>query len=192
MEILFTRHGQTEWNVLGKVQGRVDIPLNATGAEQAETIRCSLAYTPFDIILTSPLKRATETARIIRGSRDIEIKTIPELIERDFGEFEGLASSQFDFNAFWSYRQNLQYKKAENIQDFFERIFNILSHIREQYKGRKVLIVSHGGVSIPVKCFFDGIPDLDTLVNLGVKNCEVTKFSYDNRYYYTDNEEFSI
>lgn len=57
MEILLTRHGQTEWNVLRKVQGKVDIELNTTGIKQAEETAVKLKNTDIDIIISSPLKR---------------------------------------------------------------------------------------------------------------------------------------
>ena len=98
--------------------------------------------------------------------------------ERDFGEFEGMINTEFDFNAFWSYKQNLKYNKAENIRDFFKRIYSFLDSVKNEYAGKRILIVSHGGVSIPVKCYFDGVPDLETLLPLSLKNCEVAKYSY--------------
>ena len=64
MEILLTRHGQTEWNVLGKVQGRADIELNEKGIKQAEETRKVLENINMDLIICSPLKRAAQTAKI--------------------------------------------------------------------------------------------------------------------------------
>ena len=146
MEILLTRHGQTEWNLLKKVQGKADIELNEKGIQQAETTRDSI---------------------------------IDERVsERDFGEFEGMPNTNFDFNAFWSYKQNLKYDKAENIKDFFRRVYNFLDNIKNEYDGKRILIVSHGGISIPVKCYFDGIPNTETLLPLCLENCEVAKYSY--------------
>lgn len=72
-----------------------------------------------DLILCSPLKRAIQTAQIINKERNIRIIIDERISERDFGEFEGMPNTDFDFNAFWSYKQNLKYDKAENIRDFF-------------------------------------------------------------------------
>lgn len=83
-----------------------------------------------------------------------------------------------DFNAFWSYKQNLQYERAENIKDFFDRVNKFLSSIRKEYAGKRILIVAHGGISIPVKCYFEGIPDMDTLLPLCLGNCEVAQYTY--------------
>ncbi len=124
------------------------------------------------------LTRHGQTAEIINRGRNIEMIIDERISERDFGEFEGMINTEFDFNAFWSYKQNLKYNKAENIKDFFERIYSFLDSVKNEYVGKRILIVSHGGVSIPVKCYFDGVPDLETLLPLSLKNCEVAKYSY--------------
>ena len=178
MEILLTRHGQTEWNLLKKVQGKADIELNETGIQQAETTRDALKEERIDLIVCSPLKRAIQTAEIINQGRNIRIIIDERVSERDFGEFEGMPNTDFDYNAFWSYKQNLKYAKAENIKDFFRRVYNFLDNIKNEYDGKRILIVAHGGISIPVKCYFDGIPNAETLLPLCLGNCEVAKYSY--------------
>ena len=102
MEILLTRHGQTDWNVLKKVQGKADIELNKKGIEQAEATRDTLKNEKIDLILCSPLKRAKQTADIINQERNIPIIIDERVSERDFGEFEGMPNTDFDFNAFIS------------------------------------------------------------------------------------------
>ena len=178
MEILLVRHGQTEWNVLKKVQGKADIELNEQGIKQAEETRNYLKNEKIDLILCSPLKRAMQTAEIIKQERNIKMIIDERISERDFGEFEGMPNTDFDFNAFWSYKQNLKYDKAENIQDFFERVYDFLDSIKNEYTGKRVLIVAHGGISIPVKCYFEGIPNTETLLPLCLGNCEIAKYSY--------------
>ena len=178
MEILLTRHGQTEWNLLKKIQGKADIELNETGIQQAETTRDSLKEERIDLIVCSPLKRAIQTAEIINQGRNIRIIIDERVSERDFGEFEGMPNTDFDYNAFWSYKQNLKYDKAENIKDFFRRVYNFLDNIKNEYDGKWILIVSHAGISIPVKCYFEGIPNAETLLPLCLGNCEVAKYSY--------------
>ena len=107
--IYFVRHGATNWNEnkneLGikdpKCQGRVDIPLNEKGFQQAIAAKENLKNIKFDRILCSPLTRALQTCQIICGlNANIEIDN--RLIEREFGEFEGIPRSQFDFKAFKS------------------------------------------------------------------------------------------
>ena len=169
MEILLTRHGQTEWNLLKKVQGKADIELNEKGIEQAETIRVSLKEERIDLILCSPLKRAIQTAEIINQGKNIRMIIDERLSERDFGEFEGMSNTDFDFNAFWSYKQNLKYDKAENIKDFFYRVYTKLDNIENKYKDKNILFVTHGGVSIAIDCYVNGMPDQESLLNLAIR-----------------------
>ena len=148
MDILLTRHGQTEWNVLKKVQGKANIALNETGENQALITAQNLIDEEIDLIISSPLKRALQTAEIINKTKNIPLIIDERISERDFGE---------------------------NIKDFFDRIYNFLDEIKETYKNKRILIVTHGGVSIPIKCYFSEIPDMDTLLPLCIGNCEVEK-----------------
>ncbi len=179
--ILLTRHGQTDWNVQKKVMGRCDEPLNKKGKEQALETRDSLKETNIDLIICSPLQRAKQTAEIINEGRNIPIIYDDRIIERDFGEFEGKEQKDFDFHGYWNYYRNDKYQQAENIQDFFERIYGFLDDITDKYKGKNVLIVAHGGVSIPVSCYFSkNIPE-GSLVEAGLVlgNCQVASYAND-------------
>ena len=89
MKLLLTRHGQTDWNVMGKVQGITDIELNETGIKQAEETREKLLNENIDEIISSPLKRAKKTAEIIGSERNIPIIIDEAIIERRYGKFEG-------------------------------------------------------------------------------------------------------
>lgn len=178
MEILLTRHGQTEWNILGKVQGRADIELNEKGIEQAEETGRVLENENIDLIICSPLKRAKQTADIINKNKNIPIIYDEDISERDFGEFEGINKADFDFEGYWSYKQNNNYEKAENIKTFFERVYNFLDRIKDEYVDKRILIVAHGGISIPVNCYFNGIPKDDNLLKLVLGNCEIAKYEY--------------
>lgn len=177
--LLITRHGQTEWNVEHKVQGKADISLNSKGIEQALETKQKLESQKIDLILCSPLKRVMETAKIINTDRNIPIIYDEKISERDFGEFEGTKQEDFDFKGFWSYTQNMRYERAENIRDFFNRIYSRLDEIKIEYKGKNILLVSHGGVSIPVNCYFNNIPNQDDLLSLVLGNCEIANYSFE-------------
>ena len=99
MEILLTRHGQTEWNALGKLQGRQDIKLNEVGKEQALTTGEKIKNEKIDIIITSPLKRARETAEIINKQFNVEIVEDDRLMERCYGDFEGITKVELKENS---------------------------------------------------------------------------------------------
>jgi len=177
--IYITRHGQTNWNVLKKVMGRCDEPLNDIGIKQALETKNNLMDKDIDLIICSPLLRAKQTAEIINQGRNIPIVYDDRIIERDFGEFEGKKTSNFDFHGYWDYYKNEQYEKAENIQVFFQRVYSILKDIVDNYADKNILIVAHGGVSIPVACFFDGNIPTGSLVEAGLVlgNCQVLSYS---------------
>ena len=89
MELYVIRHGQTTWNEKGLLQGSVDIELNESGREVAGKMGEKLEDTPFDVIFSSPLIRAYETACLIRGHRNIPIIRDERLREICFGDLEG-------------------------------------------------------------------------------------------------------
>ena len=81
IKIYFTRHGETDWNKAIMIQGHVEIDLNETGRKQAQEAHDKLLNVPIDLIFCSPLRRAQETAKIIRGERDIPLIIDNRLIE---------------------------------------------------------------------------------------------------------------
>ena len=89
MILYIVRHGETEWNKMGKMQGKTDISLSEDGRKLAQKTADGLKNVKFDYIFSSPLERAYETACIIRGSRDTEIVKDERLIEIGFGLYEG-------------------------------------------------------------------------------------------------------
>ena len=84
MKIFLVRHGQTDWNVQHKVQGKADIELNDTGVAQANETSSKLNHITIDLIICSPLKRAMQTAQIINKGRNIPIIYDERISERDF------------------------------------------------------------------------------------------------------------
>jgi len=177
MDIIFVRHGQTDWNVQNKLQGRVDIQLNAEGRNQAQVACENLKDEKIDLIIASPLGRTIETATIITGDRDIEILTDDNLLERDFGALEGMDRDAIDIKSYWNLAKNLEISDGENIQQFVERISNFLKYLKENYEGKRVLLVSHGGVSIALQYLFEGAGENGDLPT-SIKNCEILKYKY--------------
>lgn len=92
MRFIVTRHGQTEWNRMRKIQGITDIPLNETGRQQAEQLSNYLVehYGPIQAIYSSPLLRAVETARICAEPWDVPVQLTDDLLEIRLGDWEGL------------------------------------------------------------------------------------------------------
>ena len=178
MSVLVVRHGRTDWNDLENVQGTADIPLNETGILQANETKKLLKEEKIDMIISSPLIRARQTAQIINEEKNLEIVYDERIRERNFGEFEGFNKKEFDFKDFWTYSKNLRYDKAENIQDFFKRIFDFLDIIKKEYRDKNVLLVIHGGVSVAVNAYFEGIPPENIPTKGALKNCQVRKYEF--------------
>src|SRR5699024_6004320 len=88
--IRLIRHGETNWNKEGRIQGKTDIPLNETGRIQAEECAASLKHSEWDIIISSPLKRAKQTAEIINKNLHLPIMEMSAFAERNYGDAEGM------------------------------------------------------------------------------------------------------
>lgn len=179
MKLLLTRHGQTDWNIALKIQGTTDIELNETGIKQAEETKEKLKKEKIDIIIASPLKRARKTAEIIAEGRNIPIIIDKDIQERRFGEFEGKTPEEFDFDEIWNYKLNKKYKEAESTGDVFERIQRFLEKIKEKYKDKTVLVVTHGGVTMPMRVILEGVPEgTEVLRGIGksLDNCEIKEY----------------
>ena len=135
------RHGQTDWNVDMRLQGISDIPLNERGRMQAKNSAPKVALGNWDLVLTSPLSRAVETAEIVSTmitGADFEVHEL--LLERSFGVAEGLTYEQWR-EQFGS----LQHAEgAESIEDLTIRVEEMLQYLVNTYPGKRILAVSHG------------------------------------------------
>lgn len=188
--IYVTRHGQTDWNIIHSNQkvnnSSISMPItdddfiemNNIGIKQANELAEKFKDVKIDLIICSPLPRAKQTAEIIAKGKSIPIIYDKNISVREFGEYKGkVADVDFDFtHGFWSYKANIKYKNAENIRDFFKRIYSYLDKIKNKYKDKTILIVTHGSDTIPIHCYFNGIPDDDNLLKFVLNNCEIAKY----------------
>jgi broad specificity phosphatase PhoE len=187
MKILVIRHGQTDWNALGRLQGQTDIKLNNIGRNQAQETSKKIQNEKIDLIITSPLKRAKETAEIINKRFNVPIIEDDRLMERKYGKSEGLTKKEIqemkkdnpDANEVWNYNKNVDFNEIETMKYFCNRIYSFLNDIIEKYKNKNILIVTHGGVTVPIKCYFMKYP-LENLIDRNfirrLENCEVIEF----------------
>jgi broad specificity phosphatase PhoE len=172
--IYVVRHGQTDWNLEGRFQGRIDIPLNEKGKSQAKKTKEKLEGIKFDKVFSSPLKRALETAKIIT---DEPIDIDDRIIERCNGQLEGKLKTECE-NMVDFTDENEVKLGIESLPDFRGRITSFFDELCEKYVGKDVLVVTHAGVSIYVRCYFEGEPKDGNYNNYKLKNCEVLQ--YDN------------
>lgn len=151
MKIYIARHGQTDWNIQHKAQGRTDIPLNETGIKQAEALAKNIKDIKFTTVYSSPLKRAAETAKIATSGR-YEIIYDDRIIERSFGAYEGR-----EITNGWTgtvgqdigdLRLNTNVGGIESVKDVLARTKAFLDDLKAKHSNNDViLIVTHGQAS---------------------------------------------
>lgn len=180
MKIYVVRHGQTDYNVKKVFQGHTDIPLNETGEKQAQETAPKFRNIDVDMILVSPLKRTLQTAQYISQITGVPITIEERLIERSFGDMEGHQSREdWNIKMMLDYEKNYDIENIEPIQSLFKRVYDFLDEIIEKYKDKNLVLVTHGAVSQPIECYFNGMPevvDFEHLEPLTLKNCEVRKY----------------
>ncbi len=155
MKIYIVRHGETDWNVQMRLQGRADIPLNAKGIEEAEKTSEKLRDIPFAAVYVSPLQRAVKTAEILKADRDIPVYRDTRLIEMGFGVYEGLSSVREecripDKDFYHKFREQpalyIPPEGGESFQEVCARTTEFLKELaaKEEYGDSCVLVVAHG------------------------------------------------
>ena len=142
MKLYIVRHGQTDWNLEGRVQGQADIPLNDTGINQAENLKEKLRSYDLDICYCSPLKRAVQTAEIAIDGR-MQIIFDDDLKERSYGDLEGIDTRDWNVDEF-DRKLNTSEGGMEPINSLLARSKKVLERIKaENPDDAKVLIVGH-------------------------------------------------
>jgi broad specificity phosphatase PhoE len=183
-EIYVFRHGETDWNKAGRMQGHADIPLNETGREQALVLQDYFAKHPIEVILCSDLGRAQETARIARGSLQIPIVIDPRQRETKLGDAEGLTREQIatqmhpdiwhkwhTFPEHWDHR----FPNGESKKEHLERIRGGLLDFLAKTSYTKIGLSSHGG---SMRRLLHSLrPDVTEPIVVG--NCYLYKLDYD-------------
>lgn len=179
MKLYVMRHGQTDWNVLGKVQGVTDIELNEVGLQQAQNAKQNFNQYDIDLIFCSPLKRTRKTAEIINEDKKIPIIYEEKIVERYFGELEGskpLEDEIFQKYDFWDYEADIKICQVESVKETCQRVWGFLEEVKEKYADKNVLFVTHGGTAKTINSYFEGIGEDGILPSLGLKNCEIKEY----------------
>jgi uncharacterized phosphatase len=141
--VCMVRHGETDWNATGRLQGREDIELNPAGREQAAQLAGYFKKGQWDLIFSSPLQRAYETARIIATEIGLqEIYVMEALKERDYGAASGLLPDDR--------RERFPdgiIPGQEDFEHLRKRAMEALTEIAGEHPGKRILVVSHGALS---------------------------------------------
>ena len=125
MKLYVIRHGQTNWNLKGIIQGQKDIELNDKGINEARKAKAEFNSLKIDLIMCSPLKRAKETAKILNTDKNINIIYKSELIERGLGDFEG-ESCITEEDDIYNYHMNKTIRNIEPVVDLCNRVNELI------------------------------------------------------------------
>ena len=172
-ELLFIRHGETDWNRQQRFQGQTDVPLNATGHAQAQRLAARLSAEPFDAFFTSDLMRARETAAPLALAWGRQPDPVPGLREQSFGVLEGLTVPTIKerYAALWQqwleHRADFALPGGESLRQFHTRVLQAVRQIAADAPARRVAVVTHGGVLDMLWRTAHGLP-LD-----GLRACEI-------------------
>ena len=149
--LLIVRHGETEWNAEGRIQGHTDIGLSENGAQQARSLGQRLADRQIAVAYSSDLKRTSETARLALGHRNVVLNETPRLREYHKGIFEGMTLTEIQTQFPDEYpkylEKDLSYapEGGETTRDVSTRMASIFQEIKAKHLDETVLVVSHGG-----------------------------------------------
>ena len=181
MRLILVRHGQTEWNQLGRIQGRTDIPLNDTGIMQARAAGEWLSQRRIDAVYSSPMQRASDTATEIARPHGLPVISLDDIIEIDFGLWEKKTADELKklYPEYWNdWSWHLDEEKSANMQA--ESAYTILNRVKralnsifeENTAGSTAVVVSH---TMPIKLIMAnaiGLP-LKSLQSIKVGNCGI-------------------
>jgi 2,3-bisphosphoglycerate-dependent phosphoglycerate mutase len=172
-ELLLIRHGETDWNRQHRFQGQIDVPLNPTGRRQAARLAERLAGDRHDLLLASDLQRAQQTAAPLADAWGLPAAPVPALREQGFGLFEGLevGTIRAEHAALWqrwlAHEADFALPGGESTRQFSARVLAAVQALAHAHPGRRLAVVTHGGVLDMVWRHARGLP-LD-----GQRACEI-------------------
>lgn len=151
LKIFLVRHGETEWNKAGKLQGHADVKLSNEGINQAKLLAEHAPFQHVDKIYSSDLSRAADTAKILAVKFNaMPVKTTPELRETNFGEWEGKSISELIeespkvFGKFFTAPEKCHPPNGETFLQCQARLMNVIKNIIAENENQNIIVVSHG------------------------------------------------
>ena len=172
-ELIFIRHGETDYNRQQRFQGQIDVPLNANGQAQATRLAQRLTFEVVDVLVCSDLLRTRQTAAPLGAAWGKAVVLDAGLREQHFGVLEGLdvPTIQAQHPELWQrwleHRGDFQLPGGESLQQFSARVLGAVRELARQHPGRKLAVVTHGGVLDMLWRSAQGLPIE------GLRNCEI-------------------
>ena len=185
MKLFLVRHGQTDWNIKGKIQGSCDIELNDTGIKQAEELSNKVLENKykFSKIYSSPQRRAVKTAEILSKATNVEYIPIKGLEEINFGEWEGLTWPEVkekyptEYEEWYKNRRYTKPPKGESYQDMLLRVLTSMHKIISE-NCDNVVIVAHSAVIMCIQCCLTDTP-FNKMTKFKADNTSITEIDSD-------------
>lgn len=174
--LVLVRHGQTDFNREGRLQGQIDIPLNATGVRQAESLAPLVSSNPPDVLVASPLQRAQETARLLSAGTALEIRSEDAFLERSFGKWEGMRGEEIrqrwpEQHANWRAHRPVLGLDVEDRPEVGERVAAACRALVAEHAGGTVMVVAHGAaITLGITALL-GLDTNDYRGLAGLENC---------------------
>lgn len=184
--ICFIRHGETDWNVIKRIQGQTDLPLNETGRAQALAMAFNAGHHDFSAIYSSDLERAHETAKMLAERRGLEVRTMPQLRERHYGIFQGVTAGEGAqrypeaYARYMARDYEYDFSTGESMCSFAERIGAAMGELNRHHGGQLIAVVTHAGVLDIVYRKATGRP-LHTPRDFVIPNCALNWFHFDGQ-----------
>jgi broad specificity phosphatase PhoE len=184
-QLLLVRHGETDWNRDRRFQGHADQPLNDAGREQARALADELGHERIDVVYTSDLVRARETAEIVAARLGVDVVARSELREIDVGDWEGLTWPEIEERhpegaRAW-HEHGHGWTSGETYDQLGERIIAALQRIAADHPAQRVLVVGHGGTVRATRAFIEGLSVATSRKRSpGIGNCEVFRVAVED------------
>jgi broad specificity phosphatase PhoE len=182
IEIILIRHGQTDWNTAETFRGRADVALNETGIKQADELGVFLEKERIDFIYSSPLQRASVTAGAIATRQKLDVNTVANLTDIDFGDWQGLSLQEVSQKFPELYRdwldtpEQVKMPNGESLEDVRRRGVPFIEDAVMRCGEGKVVFVSHRVVIKVVICSLLGL-EASHFWNLRIDTCGLTRFA---------------
>lgn len=189
--LCLVRHGETEWNAERRIQGQIDVDLNANGRRQAAAAGRWLRGAGIAAIYSSDLKRAWNTAQTIGAALELAPQAVRELRERNYGRFEGLTYAEAEdkfpegYAAFEGRNAEYAFETGESLRAMYDRVTGKLQQIAAAHPGSNLVVVLHGGVLDVINRFVRGNP-LELPRDFLIPNAGLNWIAFDGQGWYIE------
>lgn len=175
MRLYVVRHGETVKNQFGLIQGQTEADLNEKGIEEAKKLRELIDSLNIDLVISSPLRRAKDTAKLITNDK-FDIIIDDRLIERNYGLSEGKPVDSDLTVQYWDFNLNTDINDVEKVRDLLARVSEFIEDMRLKYDDKNVLVVAHSAILRAIHYAINGIPEDGDLLKIEIPNLRIMEY----------------